>query len=261
MELFRVGFITVTFTDIIDITLVWWFLYKIYQIMRGTIAIQMFVGLFFIFIATFLVQAFNLSGLGWFVEQMRTVFVVVFVILFQPELRRALTYFGHNPLIRRFIGFRGVEAFGEIVKATVELSQKRYGALIVIVRDVGIKTVVETGLALQSKLSKALLISIFNPRSPLHDGAVIIHEDRIEAAKCLLPLSQNPQIDSDMGTRHRAAIGLSEESDAIVIVISEETGRISVAEGGSIVKGLNEKSLTKYLNDAFVYGLKQKEEI
>ena len=137
------------------------------------------------------------------------------------------------------------------MEAVLELSKKNFGALIVIVRDMGLKNIVETGIMLQAQTSKQLISSVFNPRSPLHDGALVLQNDIVLAAKCLLPLSQNPNLDPALGTRHRAALGLSEQSDAFIIVVSEETGMISYAENGKLVRGITEKMLRKKLDEIF----------
>ncbi|MFQ5584309.1 MAG: diadenylate cyclase, partial [Calditrichia bacterium] len=140
----------------------------------------------------------------------------------------------------------------EVVNSVMDLSQKNFGALIVLLRDTGIKSIIETGIPIQAQISKPLLMSIFNPRSPLHDGAVIIQGSLILAAKCQLPLTQNPKLDPTLGMRHRAALGLTEQTDAIVLVVSEETGMISLAEGGVLTRGLSKESLTKKIKEAFV---------
>jgi len=251
MEIIKIGFLAITLKDIFDIIVVTFLLYKIYQVLSGTRAAQMLIGLVFIFVISFVVQAFELSGTNWIFENFKTVWLIAFVILFQPELRRLLIYAGRNPLVRIFVRVRKSEVLEEVARAAVELSDKRYGALMVLTRDTGIKGIIETGVALQSKVSRALLVSLFFPRSPLHDGAVIISGGMIEAAKCILPLTQNRHISKTLGIRHQAALGMSEESDAVVVVVSEETGKISIAQNGVLKTDLDYNVLSQLLSDAF----------
>ncbi len=192
-----------------------------------------------------------MSGMTWIFDSLKTVWLVAFVIIFQPELRRMLIFLGQSRIIRYFIKVSSGKTFDEVIKAAVELSKRRYGALIVMTRDTGIKSITETGIQIQAEISAPLITSIFNARSPLHDGAIIIQNDIVEAAKCILPLSQSPSLGPHFGTRHRAALGLAEESDAVILVISEETGRISVALDGQLVQNLDESDLQSILFDAF----------
>ncbi|MBN1351243.1 diadenylate cyclase CdaA [candidate division KSB1 bacterium] len=251
MNLFTIGFIKVTIFDILDIFVISFLLYKLYFFVKGSRAAQMFIGLVFILILSIVVQMLNMSGMIWIFQSLRTVWLVAFVVLFQPELRRMLTHLGQTRLMRLFVKVSRNKSIGEVVAACMELTKRRYGALIVLVRDTGIKTIINTGLKIQADVSSKLIVSIFTPRSPLHDGAVIIQNDIIEAAKCILPLSQNPKLDPDFGMRHRAGLGLSEESDAVCIIVSEETGNISVAIGGKIKKDLDYDVLRATLNEAF----------
>lgn len=254
--IFKIWFIEVRFIDLIDIGLVTYFLYKLYFMMRRTRAVQMFIGLVLIFVISFLAQAASMREMTWIFRNLRTVWLVGFVILFHPELRRLLTHMGQSPLFRFFIKGQTSIFVEEILKGVLELSRRGYGGLIVLVRDTGIKSIIETGISLQANVFGSLIVSIFNPRSPLHDGAVIIQNQLIEAAKCILPLTRTPQLDQSLGTRHRAAIGISEESDALVVVVSEETGTISVVENGEMVQGLDYDTLLQTLNAAFSYGHK-----
>jgi len=192
-----------------------------------------------------------MSGMTWIFDSLKTVWLIAFVIIFQPELRRMLIFVGQSRIIRYFIKVSSGKTFDEVMKAAVELSKRRYGALIVMTRDTGIKSITETGIRVQAEVSAPLITSIFNARSPLHDGAIIIQNDIVEAAKCILPLSQSPSLGPHFGTRHRAALGLAEESDAVILVISEETGRISVALDGQLVQNLDESDLQSILFDAF----------
>lgn len=249
--LFKIGFLTVTVIDLLDIILVAFVFFKIYQFIQGSVAARMMLGLMIILLFSVIADLINLSGISWIFSNLKTVWVIAFVIIFQPEFRRLLLYLGQNPIIQKLVKVESPRFIDEVVAAALELSKKNFGALIVLLRDTGLKSVVETGQPIQAQISKALLISIFNPRSPLHDGAVIIQGNMILAAKCQLPLTQNPRLDPALGMRHRAAIGLSEQTDTMVLVVSEETGTISLAENGILTKGLTEQSLQQRLQAAF----------
>jgi diadenylate cyclase len=251
-ELFKVGFLTVSFIDVIDILIVAFIVYKLYTLLRGTIAAQIFVGLMIILLFSFAAQATNLKALNFLLELVRNVWVIAFVILFQPEIRRLLVYLARNPVLKIF-GRKVVSESAEVIgDAAFELSQHQYGALIVIIRETGIRGFAETGEMLNAKLSKSLLTSIFFPKSPLHDGAVIVKGNIIEAARCTLPLSAITQVNGDtLGMRHRAGLGISEQADVICVIVSEETGGISIAENGRLVTGLSKDSLKKKLSEAF----------
>ncbi len=250
MELFRLAFLSISIIDLLDISLVAYISYKIFLVMRGTRASQMLIGLILLLLISFLVDSFNFSGMKWLLDQLKTVWVIAFVILFQPELRRLLIIAGQSPIARYFVKVEEQKVVGEIVEAAIELSNRGYGGLFVILRDVGLRMIVETGTVLNAKLSGSLLVTIFSPRSPLHDGAVLIRTDLIEAAKCLLPLTQNPHVKLSMGTRHRAALGVTEESDAVVVVISEETSGISIAKEGKMFEDIPHESLKIQLLEA-----------
>ncbi len=251
-ELFKIGFLSVTLIDIVDIAFISFVIYKLYFFIRGSRAAQMFIGLVLILIVSLVIQLFNMSGMNWLFQNLKTVWLIAFVILFQPELRRILIYLGQSPLVRQFvkptITLRIVE---EVLKAAQELSRRGYGGMMVLVKNVGIKSILETGVNIQSEVTSPLIVSIFNPRSPLHDGAVVIQNEVIEAAQCILPLSQNPDLEPQYGTRHRAALGLSEETDAAIIVVSEETGQISLALKGELIPNLDYNLLKKHLDMFF----------
>lgn len=253
MELFNIGFISVTLIDILDIAIVSFLFYRLYLIMRGTIAAQIFVGLLLIIAFSFLAQAINLKAMGWLLRTLTDIWVIAFIILFQPELRRLLVILGKNPLISRFIHLDVKESIEEVASAVAQLSRKRHGALIVIIRATGIRGFVETGISLQAQLSTALLVSIFNPKSPLHDGAVVIKGQIIEAAHCTLPLSHVTKSgDTVLGMRHRAGLGITEQVDVISIIVSEERGTISLAENGVMVSGLSVHELINELRNRLV---------
>lgn len=251
IDILQIGFLKITILDILDILVISFILYKTYFFLRGSRAAQMFVGLALLLIVSLLTRLLNMSGMTWIFDSLKTVWLVAFVIIFQPELRRMLIFIGQSRIIRYFIKVSSSRTFDEIIKAAVELSKRRNGALIVITRDMGIKSIAETGIRVQAEVSAPLIISVFNSRSPLHDGAVIIQNDIVEAAKCILPLSQSPELDPRLGTRHRAALGLAEESDAVVLVVSEETGNISIAMQGKLNQELEESEVRSIFLNAF----------
>ena len=253
MELFKIGFMTVTLVDILDIAIVSFLFYRLYLIMRGTIAAQIFIGLILIIAFSFLAQAINLKAMGWLLRTLTDIWVIAFIILFQPELRRLLVFVGKNRIIRKLIRLDVTESVDEIGSAVAELARKRHGALIVISRVTGVRGVVETGIPLQALVSKSLLVSIFNPKSPLHDGAVVVRDRIIEAAHCTLPLSHVTRIGENvMGMRHRAGLGISEQSDVVVVIVSEERGVISIAENGVLKSGLSAQELLSELKTRLV---------
>lgn len=250
IELFKIGFLTVTLTDILDIAIISYIIYKLYFFTRGSRAAQMFIGLVVILVVSIFVQFLGLSGLNWIFENLRTIWLIAFVIIFQPELRRILIYLGQMPLVRKIFKVTITRRMTEdVVKAAMELSKRSFGGLIVILRNAGIKSIIETGQRIQASVSVPLIVSIFNPRSPLHDGAIVIQNEIIEAAQCILPLSQNPSLGLQYGTRHLAAVGLSEESDAAIVVVSEETGKVSLAFEGTLHTDLDYNRLRDMLNE------------
>ncbi len=249
MELFRIGFIPVTLIDVLDVLVVTFIFWKLYQIMRGTRASQMFAGLLVLFVFAILSRVLNMSGTSWLVQSVVTVWVVAFVILFQPELRRFLMQLGQNRLVRVLFKTEGARALDAVARAAAQLSNRRIGGLIVIQRDSNIHSIAESGVRIQGEVTAELLLSIFSPRTPLHDGAVLITGTTLEAARCLLPLSESPDLDSELGTRHRAALGVTEEYDCVTVVVSEETGMISLAhEGKFAARNLGEPELRDALN-------------
>jgi len=253
VELFKIGFLTITLSDVVDIMIVSFIVYKLYTLLRGTIAAQIFIGLMIILIISFIAEAINLKALSWILKLLTSIWVIAFVILFQPEIRRLLVILARNPVMKIFEKHEMHESAEIIVDATFELSQRQYGALIVIIRETGIRTYIESGELLGAKLSKALLTSIFFPKSSLHDGAVIVKGNIVEAARCTLPLSASTEIDGEgLGMRHRAGLGISEQADVISIIVSEETGGISIAENGKLTTGLSKDSLRKKLKEALI---------
>ena len=252
IEIFKIGFLTINLTDLVDIILVSFIFYKLYTLLRGTIAAQIFIGLMIILMISFIAQAIHLKAVSWLLRLITDIWVIAFVILFQPEIRRLLVMLARNPVFRMFTKPESPEEANIIVDAAFELSQQQHGALIVIVRSTGIRGFTETGEILNARLSKELLTSIFFPRSPLHDGAVIVKNNIIEAARATLPLSVVTKVNGEsIGMRHRAGIGISEQADVISIIVSEETGSISIAENGQLSYGLSRDALKKRIETAF----------
>jgi diadenylate cyclase len=237
--------------DVLDILLVAVLFYRLLILVKGTRSAQMYVGLLVIVLIGILAREFDLIAIRWIVDSLKTVWLIAFVILFQPELRHALALFGRTRYFRSFLRRDAFGPLGEVVRGAETLSRRRHGALIAVERNTGLRNFVDTGTRLDAKLSAELLVTLFSPGSPLHDGAVIVREDSVIAAGCILPLSANPRTAADLGTRHRAAVGLSEETDAAVIVVSEETGAISVAYRGRLHGRLNEGDLRSELSRIF----------
>ena len=250
MTSFKIGFITITIIDIIDIILVTWIFYKVYQYFKETRAGQMLIGLIILLISSFVFNSLDLVAMSWLLNQFQTVWVVAFVILFQPEIRRLLIYVGQTRFFQTIFRMGTSRSLESIVEASLQMSEKNWGALIVIQRETGLRSYKEAGIQLKAEVSTPLLLSIFNPNSSMHDGAVILQNTLIEAAGCILPLTDSQMISPEMGTRHRAALGITEESDALVVVISEERGTISIAENGRFTSlDIDEMELRRYLND------------
>ena len=236
--------------DIIDILLVSYIIYRIILLIRGTRAVQMLAGIAVIIIIYFLSGKFELQTLHWLFKTFLGSILLVIVILFQADIRRALTQMGKTPFHRT--DDVAEKDLDEIVHAATYMARRRIGALMVIERDTGLRDYVDTGHRLDARLRSELLVAIFLPSSPMHDGGVIIHKGRIHSSGCLLPLSQNQRIDKRYGTRHRAALGLSEETDAVIIVVSEETQEISLVQQGRITIFQDEKTLAATLKTVLV---------
>ena len=229
-------------TNTVDILLVWFVLYKLIMVIKGTKAVQLLKGILVVAIVTWLSDVLNLRTLNWMMEQVLLYWgIIVLVIIFQPELRRALEQLGRGRFFSRSaVSEEEREKMVEaIVKASGYMAKRRIGALISIERETGMNDYVETGVPLNAKVTSELLINIFIPNTPLHDGAVIIQKNRIAAAACYLPLSESPFISKELGTRHRAALGISEVTDSLTVVISEETGSISLTKNGELHRDLD----------------------
>ncbi len=244
--------IPIRVVDLIEIAIVSFVLYKLYLLMRGTIAVQLFIGVLALFLVKILVESANMTMLRVLFRQFNEVFVLAVIILFQPEIRRVLFILGkNNPLMQRFVVTPAQEGMiTEVLSAISEMSQRCIGALIVFERSTGLRNYIETGTQLQSKISRDLLVTIFYSQNPLHDGALIIRNQRVEAARCILPVSNSMRMSPLHGLRHRAAVGLTEQTDAFVIVVSEETGQISLSKNGEPISNLTVEELRTYLTEA-----------
>lgn len=248
-------FLNIGMRDIIDIIIVALVFYKLFMLIKETRAEQLTKGIFALFVFTKLSGWLELYTVNWILENAMTVGVLAILIVFQPELRRGLEYIGRSRFLSKsFLEIKGESLSGvvdEIVDAVASLSRQKIGALIVMERKTGLAEIVNTGTPIGGTVSSDLLINIFIPNTPLHDGAVIMKDDIIKAAGCFLPLTDNTSLSRDLGTRHRAALGISEKSDSLTIVVSEETGAISIAENGSLARYLDIKTLRQILIDMY----------
>jgi diadenylate cyclase len=236
--------------DIVDILVVAFVIDQLISIIRGTRSLQMVVGLGILTLVYFLATALDLAALKWVMQTFLSSILLIVIIVFQQDIRNALTRVGKSPFLKQTdVAEKELE---EIIRSLFYLAKRRIGALIVIERETGLGDFIESGFNLDARLSRELLISIFMPVSPLHDGAVIISKGRVQHAGCILPLTQNPYINKRYGTRHRAAIGLTEETDAVVMVVSEETQEISLVRHGALTTIEDEISLTKSLRAIFI---------
>ncbi len=230
--------------DLLDIALVSVLIYEFLKLIRGTRAVQMAVGSLLVIGLFYVSQLAPLQTLNWLIRNMLVYVVFAAIVIFQGDIRRALAHFGQAPFFRYFNRQEAAdETIEEVVVAATMLAQQKVGAIVAIEREIGLRNYIESGIPLDAALTYDLLVTIFRPGSPLHDGAVILQEGRIAAAACFLPLTVNPRLSRELGTRHRAAIGLTEENDAAAIVVSEETGQISIALNGQIERGLTPDDL------------------
>ena len=240
------------FTTILDLVIVIFLLYCFVKMVKGSRAWQLIKGIAFLLIATWLSGVLNLKILNSILTGIMNWGVIAIIVIFQPELRRGLEQLGTNKFTKFFgldsdLATKTKEDIYKVVIAATELSKTRTGALIVIERDINIQDIIATGVPRNSEVSPQLLVNIFVPKTPLHDGAVVISNNKIAAAACVLPLADDPDIAKELGTRHRAAIGISKESDSIAVVVSEETGKISVAKDGTLIADVREDVLKKIL--------------
>lgn len=260
---FKIGFLEVGWVDFIDIGLVAILLYQVYKLIRGSLAVNIFLGILALYLIYLIVRAAQMELLASILGQFMGVGVLAMIILFQPEIRKFLLMIGRSTEINREGFFKSIsnwrstthEDFDvhQVIEAAKTLKATKTGALIVFSRDTELKFYLETGDPIDSEVTKRLLISIFNKNSPLHDGAVIIYKGRIKAARCVLPISENDHLPAHYGLRHRSAIGMSENSDTLVMAISEETGRLILARNGKYLRGLKlkqvEQKILEYLHN------------
>ncbi len=241
--------------DVLDIALIAFVFYKLIILIRGTRAVQLLKGLTLLLIITLVVRQLGLTAIDWLLRQMMTIGLIAIPIVFQPELRRGLEQLGRGKIFLRssyLYGEKDIkETIEEIIKGIQVLVKNRIGALIVLERETGINELIETGIRIDGYVSAEILINIFMPRTPLHDGAVIMRGNRVMAAGCYLPLTENPHLSKELGTRHRSAIGVSEQTDALAIVVSEETGAVSLASNGKLTRYLDNQTLEKMLLNIF----------
>jgi diadenylate cyclase len=248
-------FTQIRWQDFLDIGLIACGVYWIIQMIRGTRAMQMLIGFVVIVVAYLGSQSLELYTLNWVLDNFLSSALLVIIVLFQNDIRRALTEVGRSSFFAvRERGLYG-QVIEELVKAAIFLAQRRIGALIVLEREVGLNEYVEGGISIDGRVSKELLSSIFSPLSPVHDGAVVIQRGRLAAAGCFLPLTLSPDVSKQLGTRHRAAIGLTEETDAVVVIVSEEEGTVSMAREGRISHNLDVDALLGALQPLFTHAV------
>ncbi len=239
-------------TLILDLAIVIFLIYCFLKVVRGSRAWQLIKGIVLLIIATWISGLFNLKILNWILTGIMNLGVIAIIVIFQPELRRGLEQLGTNKITKFFgidkdVSTKTKEDIYKVVIAATELAKAKTGALIVLERDIKIQDIIATGIPMNAEVSPQLLVNIFEPKTPLHDGAVVISGNKIAAAACVLPLADDKDIAKELGTRHRAAIGISKESDSIVVIVSEETGKISVAKDGTLIADLREDVLKKIL--------------
>ncbi|QZY55587.1 diadenylate cyclase CdaA [Crassaminicella profunda] len=248
-------FLNIGIRDVMDMAIVAFVFYKLFMLIRHTSAEQVLKGLVVLLIATKVSEWSRLYAINWILKKALELGMIAVLIVFQPELRRALEHIGRTKLFTKSIMEMSHEDVNdnidEIVEAASYLSRQKIGALMIIERETGIEDIIETGTSIQGNVSSGLLINIFIPNTPLHDGAVVIRKDQIMAAGCVLPLTENPNLSKELGTRHRAGIGISERCDAVSIMVSEETGAISVAMDGKLSRYLDGKTLRAVLKNAY----------
>lgn len=231
---------------IIEIAILWFVFYTLLLFIKGSRAVQVLKGIIIIVIIFLITKELQLETINWILTKLFTISVIAFLIIFQPELRRGLARIGQFGMFSR-----QQETLDEIVKAALIMSKKKIGSLIAIEREIGLRAYIESGIRLDSQVSSELLNTIFAPNTPLHDGGVVVQGSIMAAAGCLFPLTQSQHVSTSLGTRHRAAMGLSEETDAVVVVVSEETGDISISVNGRLTRHLDEKEFGKVLSNIF----------
>ncbi len=238
--------------DILDILIVAAILYRVLLIIKGTRVAQMLIGLGVLFLAFLFSDYLELYTIDWIIQSLWAQIVLAIIILFQPEIRKALAQMGKARFLPSFTSAEGLRSLEEIVRASSALANRKIGALIVIEKETNLHDFIEIGTPLDARISHELLLTIFNPASPIHDGAVVIRGNRVISAGCFLPLTLSAKLSKSFGTRHRAGIGLTEETDAVVIIISEETGTIATAKGGKVEKKMDRAALRDFLTKNFI---------
>ena len=236
--------------DALDILIVAFIIYELLQFIRGTHAVQMALGGFVLVVLYWASQWLDLQTVNWLLRTFLPYLVFGIIVVFQAEIRKVLAHLGRTPLLGAFGTPKTEGVVDEVVLASTSLASQRTGAIIVLEREIGLRSYIETGIALDALVTYDLLLSIFNPGTPLHDGAVVVQGNRIAAAACFLPLTVNPELSRTLGSRHRAAIGVTEDTDALAVVVSEETGLISLVSGGTIRRGFDGRTLKQALLEA-----------
>ncbi|PLX99768.1 MAG: TIGR00159 family protein [Desulfuromonas sp.] len=251
-------FTNIRLLDLLDISIVAFIIYRIILLIKGTRAVQMLLGLAIILAVYVASRVGDLHTLNWFLSNFLSSIILVIVVIFQNDIRRALIHVGRNPFLGGSSSREDSEIIDELVKACVALGNRKIGALIAVERETGINDLLESGTTINARVANELIRAIFMPPSPLHDGALVLQQGRLTSAGCFLPLTQGDNLTKEYGTRHRAAIGLTELADAIAIVVSEETGKISVAVNGGMTRNLDATSLKKVLGRLLEPRLKKK---
>jgi diadenylate cyclase len=252
IEVLKIGFLSFNIIDLIDVLIVAALFLGLYRALKNTIAVQILFGMVLLIFLSFITEMVNLRALNWILKTISSVWLIAFIVLFQPELRRLLLLITRSYPFKFLMKSKILETLDEVAEAAVEMSEKHIGALIVFSKSQNVQMTVDTGLQIQATVSKELLLSIFNTKSPLHDGAVIIEDQTLIAARCVLPLSSVTKYGTrNLGTRHRAGLGLSEQIDAVILIVSEETGSISIADTGSLQLDIPRNELLVVLNQKF----------
>lgn len=254
MELFNIGFVTIRFIDLVDISLVTFLFFKLYEFLRGSLAIRILFAILFVFLTSKLVSLLDMVVLKSILDQFLSLGAIALIIIFSPEIRRFLLTIGKNTVLDRLwqqFSIRTRESFDldQVIRGAEEIRKNGLGGLIVITGNDNLRRIQETGDRIGAEISERLLFSIFVHSSPLHDGAVIINDNRVAAARCVLPVSDKMNLAAELGLRHRAALGLSETSDAMVIVVSEERHEISIAKSGTLERNVNLNTLQTRLRE------------
>ncbi|MFH1612635.1 MAG: diadenylate cyclase CdaA [bacterium] len=245
--------------EIIDILIIAFIFYQFFILIKGTKAVQMFIGILLLLLTSFITKKFHFHTVNWLLSNLWSMWVLVIIIIFQSELREVLVHMGQRQkLFDLWNTKEKIEYLNEIIKAVENFSYNKSGALITIEREIGLKNYIEAGTKINAEVSVELLTTLFYPGTSLHDGSIIIKNGKIVSAGCFFPLTQNPKINKNLGSRHRAALGITEETDAISIIVSEETGEISIATKGKLTKSLNKETLEKILLKLLVSSVKKK---